>query len=433
MQYSDVLTSHISDSLVVVVGAGASGLAAARLALNRGGRVRLLEHNPGRLSNVQQAELGQAGIELCLGGHGPKDFEDAGLIVISPGIPVRGLLPVLPRGAPVVSELEFASWFVREPIIAVTGTNGKTTTVKLIEHILARAGKEAFLGGNVGTPLAEYVLSDHSAEVLVLEVSSFQLQNTVRFHPQVAVFLNFSANHLDYHQDMQEYLLAKLKIFANQTADDLATGPPELLARAREEVALPSRVLELRPGRTHACEGLFGAHNQINMEAAVLCAETCGVSRETAEQAMKSFSPQPHRLQKVAEPDGILVVNDSKATTLEALRVALESFDRPVLLLVGGVFKGGDPGSLLGLVQEKVRVLGLFGQNRDIFARAWGQSVEHFWEPSLEEAVGHMWSLARTGDVLLLSPATASFDLFDNYQQRGDCFIRAVQALSHRT
>lgn len=430
MLHDDVFTTGPAAQEVAVVGAGASGRAAAWLAASRGSRVRLLEKNEATLSAEQQDRLREAGIELCFGEHRPEDFQRAELIVVSPGIPVRGLQPLLPRHSWIVSELEFASWFVQEPIIAVTGTNGKTTTVKLIQHIFAHAGKTAFLGGNVGTPLAEHALSGDRAEVLVLEVSSFQLQNTIRFHPHVAVFLNFSANHLDYHLDMREYLLAKLKIFANQTGDDLAVLPPELLGPVREEMAIPSRVLELAPGPgDHACDGLYGWHNQVNMEAAVLCAQAFGVSRDEAGRALKDFPAQAHRLQKVEERAGVLVVNDSKATTLEALRVALESFDRPVLLLAGGVFKGGDPASLRGLIQERVRILGLFGQGRDVFAPAWGEAVQSFWEPSLEEAVQHMWSLAQPGDVLLLSPATASFDLFANYQERGDCFIRAVKEL----
>jgi UDP-N-acetylmuramoylalanine--D-glutamate ligase len=388
-----------------------------------------LEKNRAALPAQVQDELRSEGIDLVLGEHTGKDFARAELIVVSPGIPVSGLQRLLPLRARVVSELEFASWFAREPIIAVTGTNGKTTTVKLIKHIFDQAGKDAFLGGNVGTPLAEYVLADHQAEVLVLEVSSFQLQNTVFFHPHVAVLLNFSANHLDYHQDMREYLLAKLMIFANQTPQDLAILPGELLDLARAEVKLVSRVLELRPTQVYTCDGLFGGHNQINMEAAVQCAQAFGVQRAEAVQAVKSFPAQPHRLEKVTEKNGVLVVNDSKATTLDALRAALESFDRPVLLLAGGVFKGGDPAELRELVESRVRILGLFGQSREVFTKAWGDRVETFWEPGLEEAVKHMWDLARSGDVLLLSPATASFDLFDNYQQRGNCFTRAVEAL----
>jgi len=415
---------------VVVVGGGASGRAAAGLARRKGSVVRLLEKNRQALSAQEQDELRSEGIELRLGEHAGEDFAQAGLIVVSPGIPVRGLQSLLPPRARVVSELEFASWFVREPIIAVTGTNGKTTTVKLIKHIFDQAGRDAFLGGNVGTPLAEYVCADDQAEVLVLEVSSFQLQNTVFFHPHVAVLLNFSANHLDYHQDMREYLLAKLKVFANQTPQDLAVLPRELLDLARVEMDLVSRVLELRPGQSFECDGLFGGHNQINMEAAVQCTEAFGVQQAQAVQALKSFPAQPHRLEKVAEKNGVLVVNDSKATTLDALRVALESFDRPVLLLAGGVFKGGDPAELRELVGSKVRILGLFGQSREVFTKAWGDWVEIFWEPGLEEAVKHMWDLARSGDVLLLSPATASFDLFDNYQERGNCFIRSVKALA---
>jgi UDP-N-acetylmuramoylalanine--D-glutamate ligase len=422
---------RLADSLVVVVGAGSSGSAAARLVRRMGGRVRLLERNPEAVRPEVESWARFCGAELSTGEHGPQQFADADSVILSPGIPKRAVSGLLPqdREVPVYSELELASWFTADPIVAVTGTNGKTTTVSLIDCMLRGAGRRTFLGGNIGTPLSEYVLSGERAEILVLEASSFQLQNTEHFRPEVGVLLNFSANHLDYHLDEEEYLQAKLRMFRRQGPGDLAVLPQELreLLRGREEIR--GRREYFRDRQRFSSPLLPGAHNRANMEAAYAASAPFGVDEATAAEAVRTFRPHAHRLQLLGERGGVLYVDDSKATTIDAQRAALESFDRPVVLLAGGRFKGGDPERVLPEIRRRVRSVVLFGESREIFESAWKGAVPVLWEPDLERAVHRAAQAAQPGDVVLLSPAGSSFDLFCSYKERGLKFQQAVQGL----
>jgi UDP-N-acetylmuramoylalanine--D-glutamate ligase len=325
--------------------------------------------------------------------------------------------------------MELALGWIREPIIAVTGTNGKTTTVSLIDHIFTYCGVDCFTGGNIGTPLSAYVLSGQGKEVVVLEVSSFQLQLTRSLQPKVAVWLNFSPNHLDHHQDLEEYRQAKISLFANQGPKDMALIHADLRSEMQKAGISRANIVFFDHEHSLRAPRLPGVHNWINMEAAYRACAPFGVSLIAARDAVASYVPHAHRLQPVTEKDGILYVNDSKATTVHALQAALQSFDRPIHLLAGGRYKGGDLTALTGLVGRKVRSVTLFGQSREIFSRAWGEVVPIDWRPTLEEAVIHAAGLACSGDVVLLSPATSSFDLFVNYAARGEAFIRAVHAL----
>ncbi|MFZ5425719.1 MAG: UDP-N-acetylmuramoyl-L-alanine--D-glutamate ligase [Thermodesulfobacteriota bacterium] len=415
----------------VVVGAAVSGVAAARLLAALGASVRLLDRNPDALNPDVREELAAAGIELALGPHKKADFKDAQMVVLSPGVPVARLSSFLEAcpDAQVMGELELASWFTQEPILAVTGTNGKTTTTTLIGHILESSGRKVFVGGNIGTPLSEYVLSDDRADVVVLEVSSFQLQNVKSFHPRVGVLLNFSANHLDYHADEEEYLSAKLNLFARMTGNDLAVLPLEMKEILQARDFTKARRVYFTPSARFKEHNLPGEHNRANMEAAWLACKAFGVTDEQAAAAVASFQPLPHRIQKLGEKGGVLFVDDSKATTVEAMRAAIESFDRPVRLLAGGVFKGGDLEGLAPLLKRKVVQVGLFGANREIFEKAWAGQVPLFWEPVLEGAVTRLYRESSPGDVILLSPATASFDLYADYKARGKDFARIMKQL----
>lgn len=416
-------------ALAVVVGSGASGMAAARLLRALGLRVRLLDSNPQGFSDPVKAEADRLGLELISGPHRPEHFTGAALAVPSPGVPMRVLEPLLFAAGkvPCVSELGLAVYFTSEPIVAVTGTSGKTTTVSLIAAMLEESGKKVFLGGNIGTPLSEYVLAREDggpeAEVLVLEVSSFQLQTAWDFKPRVAMLLNLSENHLDQHKDMAEYRAAKLKIFAQQGPEDLAVfsaADPELA----EAAGSPARKEFFAPSGQFADTRLLGQHNQANLDAAWLAAREFGVSLEEARRAAAAFQPLPHRLESVGEKGGVLYVNDSKCTTVEALRVALRSLERPVILLAGGVFKGGDLAGLVPLLREKVRAVALFGGGRDKFEPAWKDALPLSWDPTLREALLRARALARPGDAVLLSPTTSSFDLYANYKARGADFKR---------
>lgn len=416
--------------LAVVVGAGVSGMAAARLLTHLGARVRLVERDARGAAFVGDMAVSH-GWDVVTGEHDQRQFMDANLVILSPGVNKRILEPYLGavRPAQVISELELAFGYVNEPVIAVTGTSGKTTTTTLIGRFLEAMGKKVFVGGNIGTPLSDYVLDKAGADILVLEVSSFQLQGSPTFRPQVGVLLNISPNHLDYHADMDEYVQAKLSMFTRQVESDTAIFPMEMRESLdRAEVTRARRVF-YEAGSRLRCAALPGRHNQANMEAAFLACAGFGLDEPTAQAALDTFQALPHRLQTVAKYGSVLFVDDSKGTTVQALAAALEAFDRPILLLAGGVFKGGDLAGLASLVAKKVRMVGLFGAGREVFEQAWAGMVPLFWEPTLEQAVDQLWAKARPGDVVLLSPATASFDLFTDYKARGRAFQKRVQHL----
>ncbi len=425
--------------LVVVVGAGRSGMAAVRLLHRMGAHVRLLERNADGVPADFVRWAAEAGVEIATGDHSPAQFEGARAVVPSPGMAVARLLPLLPQGpdAPeIMAEMELA-WrqLDGEPVLAVTGTSGKTTTVSLCAAMLRAQGLAVFLGGNIGTPLSEYVLSvaegQGRADVLVIEISSFQLQACTTFRPRVAMLLNISENHLDYHADMAEYIDAKFRLFRCMDEGDLAVfgaGVRDLVA-ARD--LKPRTLFFDAAARRFPHTRLLGGHNQANMEAAWQACREFGVTPEAAEKAMADFAPLEHRLEAVAERNGVLWVNDSKCTTVEALRVALQAFDRPVVLMVGGKFKGGDLASLLPLLRGRVRAVVGFGASRQYFEGAWLEqgNFSLSWHPALEPAVAEAAALAQPGDAVVMAPATSSFDLFANYKERGHAFCRAVEAL----
>ncbi|MFP4516097.1 MAG: UDP-N-acetylmuramoyl-L-alanine--D-glutamate ligase [Desulfovibrionales bacterium] len=426
-------TGQLKGHQAVVVGAGRSGRAAAGLLHLLGARVRLLETNPETAGREVRDLAETRGWDLRVGPHTPSDFEDAQMVVLSPGVPRRAIAPFMPeRPVQVLAELELASWFVSEPIIGVTGTNGKTTTTTLIGHILESCGRKTFLGGNLGIPLSEYVTGGGQAEILVLEASSFQLQNVSSFHPRVGVLLNFSANHLDFHADMDEYLDAKLKLFARQTPKDLAILPLKMkeLLEGREEIKA-SRTYFIGSSR-FACPALPGRHNQENMEAAYLACRYFGVSENDAAKAIATYVPLPHRMERIGEREGVLFIDDSKATTVDAMMAALDAVDRPVHLLAGGVFKGGDLTIGRDLLKNKVRSVSLFGGSRELFEAAWEGTVPLSWHQTIDEAVQNAASKALPGEAVLLSPATSSFDQFTSYKERGKAFRQAVEMLGSK-
>ncbi|MDR3176462.1 MAG: UDP-N-acetylmuramoyl-L-alanine--D-glutamate ligase [Desulfovibrio sp.] len=418
--------------LAAVVGAGISGLAAARLLRALGARVRLLDRSPS-LSPETLGQIEETGAELILGEHMPAHFAGADLVVASPGVPYSPLLALLEQAGtpPLIGETELALPYVHAPILAFTGTSGKTTTVSLSAAMLEAAGRKVFLGGNIGTPLCGHVLSAGEADVLVLELSSFQLQGIRNLRPAVACILNLAANHLDQHRDMEEYRTAKFGIFSGQTENDLALLPPELAAEYRKR-GFPARLEIIEPKKRFPRTNLIGRHNAANAEAAFLAARSQGVGEEAAARAVAAFRPLAHRLENLGEKDGVLYINDSKSTTVDALRAALESFDAPLLLLAGGRFKGGDLQSLRPLLREKVKAVALFGAGREIFTSAFAPEVPLTWDPELPEAVARLREQARPGDVILLSPATASYDLYRDYKERGEHFRRLVQDMEKK-
>ena len=414
--------------LVAVIGAGASGEAAVRLLQEKGARVRLLERNPEKIGQAFRAYAVEQDIEIITGAHDAAHFQDVTLVVPSPGVPYTRLVRMLEAAGspPVMAEMELAWRFADAPVLAVTGTSGKTTTVSIAAAMLREAGKEVFLGGNIGTPLSEYVLSGRRADVLVLEASSFQLMGCDTFRPHVAVLLNISPNHLDQHENMQEYVAAKYSLFARQTEEDIAI----FCADMEDEVAqhhIRAQKRFFAVSDRFAQTQLLGAHNRANMEAAFLAVSQFGVTEEEACRAAAGFAPLPNRLELVGEWNGVAYINDSKGTTVNALHMALQSMNRPTLLLAGGVFKGGDLDALAGVLREKVKAVGLFGGAREVFEKAWEGVVPLSWSATMEEAVIALRGQAVSGDAILLAPATSSFDLYENYAARGADFRRIAE------
>ncbi|MEG1610253.1 MAG: UDP-N-acetylmuramoyl-L-alanine--D-glutamate ligase [Bilophila sp.] len=420
-------------ALAVVVGAGVSGVGAARLLHQMGARVRVLDRVASRIPDDFAAWATSVGVEIVCGEHTPLQFAGAALVVPSPGVAasvIRNMLPHEGALPEIMAETELA-WrqLSGEPVLAVTGTSGKTTTTSLCAAMLEAQGLRVFTGGNIGTPLSEYVLSGvggAKADVIVLELSSFQLQTCSTLHPRVAVLLNISENHLDYHADMAEYTSAKMQIFACQTANDTAVlheGMDSLVS----DYGLRARKIWYTQSERFPEMKLVGPHNRANAEAAWLACREFGVTEEAATRAVAAFLPLEHRLERVMEKGGVLYINDSKCTTVEALRVALESFDRPIVLLAGGKFKGGDLLGLLPLVRAKTRCVALYGASREHFEAAWQGAVPLSWDETLESAVCRAASLAHSGDVVLLAPATSSYDQYPNYLRRGEDFKRVVR------
>ena len=414
-----------------VVGAGKSGRSAARLLCALGAAVRLLEKDPARVDRDFAALCRERRIKIEYGEHIPEHFAGLDLVVLSPAVKARDIRPLLPAQNPpeLMSELELAGRYVNAPILAITGTNGKSTTTSLAAHVLAAAGGKVFAGGNLGTPLAELAISGEKVDAAVVEVSSFQAQGLSTFRPAVGVLLNFAPDHMDWHQDMDEYLEAKLNLFGRMQPEDLVLLPESMREVLDRRDFTRARKEYFRPIDRFECDVLPGEHNQANMEAAFQACRRFGVEERDFREALATFKPLPHRLQAVAERRGVLFVDDSKATTVDAMEAAVKSFDRPVLLLAGGIYKGGDLAALVPLLKRKVRYVCLFGASREVFEAAWARHLPVKWEADLETAMRRLFAMAKKGDVILLSPATSSFDLYANYKERGDHFRRIAEAL----
>ncbi|TDT91647.1 UDP-N-acetylmuramoylalanine--D-glutamate ligase [Pseudodesulfovibrio indicus] len=429
-----IVRNFINDAILtgkkaVVVGTGKSGLAAARLLDVLGADVRVADRDEAVTEEKLGALAGK--VELVTGPHDKGHFADADIIVFSPGVPVKKLAPVL-EGIPpqnMVSELEFASWFIEAPVLAVTGSNGKTTTTTLISAILEHAGRRVFTGGNIGVPLCEYLLDMDPAEIIVLEVSSFQLQNCRLFKPHVGLFLNFSANHLDYHEDMDEYLDAKLMLFARMTGEDTALLHESLHPLLDGRSFTNAHVEWFGSTDRFEAPHLPGEHNRSNVEAAWQAVKRFGVTEEQAAEAIRDFTSLPHRIEPVTEKRGVLYVNDSKATTLDAALAAVRSFDRPVRILMGGVWKGGDVAQFARDVRDRVVHVGLYGGSREVLEPELKRHFPVTWDETLELAVKRQAAMAAPGDVVLLSPATSSFDQYTGMAQRGADFKRVAGEL----
>jgi UDP-N-acetylmuramoylalanine--D-glutamate ligase len=442
----------------LVIGSGKSGFAAARFLHGLGCAVALSDKAPEAALDKKMVKwLRDRGIFCETGGHQISTFLDTDLIVVSPGVPLDmpELAAARAAGIEIVGELGLGAAYLRIPIVAVTGTNGKTTVTKLIGELLQAAGRKVFVGGNIGTPLVDYLLGDQGAEIAVLEVSSYQLDTAGKFRPDVALLLNISPDHLDRYPTYDDYAASKMKIFANQQADDLAVlnADDEDIARRLQTDPVPARTvwfgreLHGRPGavardgeivlqdmfageeRFPLPPSLNKAPNRENAMAAVLAARIMACSQEAINRGLAEFKRPPHRLFKVSEINGVSYFDDSKATNVGAVRTALEGMSQPVILIAGGRDKGGDYQYLAESVRSKVKKLILIGEAREKMAAALGELTSCEMADSLEEAVLKAARSAVKGDAVLLSPACASFDMFQSYADRGEKFQNLVRNL----
>ncbi|MCU0641538.1 MAG: UDP-N-acetylmuramoyl-L-alanine--D-glutamate ligase [Candidatus Margulisbacteria bacterium] len=366
--------------------------------------------------------------------HTLADIEGADLIVVSPGVhlDIPVLLEARRRGIRIVSELELASWFISKPIVAITGTNGKTTTTTLLGEMLKAAGKKVFVGGNIGTPLAE--LDDSLLDYVVAEVSSYQLEACDSFRPSISVILNIQPDHLERHHTMAEYIKQKARIFANQTGDDYLVyneDDPEV-----KKMVLGARCRVLGFAKTRAKEIITlkpeeikipGKHNLENALAAAQAAYLCGVDRATVAEVLRTFPGVEHRIEYTATVNGVECYNDSKGTNPDSTMVAIDTFPgRGIVLILGGRDKGTELQPLVDKIKRQVKAVVLVGEAAPRFEAALRaadyQAIYPAGSSSLQPAVRQALTLAGSGDLVLFSPACASFDMFSNYEERGKVF-----------
>jgi UDP-N-acetylmuramoylalanine--D-glutamate ligase len=442
---------------VLVVGLGKSGVAAALFLQSQGARVTVSDAKPeSQLAGYIPALLDK-GIAVETGGHGERTFREQDLIVVSPGVPVDTprLAQARALQVPILGEVEVAARFLQGPIIAITGSNGKTTTTSLVGEILQGAGLKAQVGGNIGTPVTEMIASSRAEGWNVLEVSSFQLETIQSFRPRIACLLNVTPDHLDRHGSLEAYIAAKARIFENQRPDDLAVINAEdkvcwgLAERVKAQVYgfgqkersgrgsfVRGAKLYFRDHEGQEREimpwseiGLKGAHNLENVLAAVCIGMLAGCEPEQVRAAVRGFKAVEHRLEPVATLDGVAYFNDSKATNVDATIKALESFPANVHLILGGKDKGSDYTALNPLLRERVkRVYTIGAAAEKIESQISGVTVVR--AVTLEQAVRAAAEAAVAGDVVLLAPACASFDQFDSYEHRGRTFKALVKALA---
>ena len=442
---------------LTILGGGESGYGAAILGRKLGMEVFLSD--AGKLKEPYRQLLIDNEIPFEEGGHTPERVLEADVAVKSPGIPDTAPLVVALRekGVPVVSEIEFAGWHTDSRMICITGSNGKTTTTSLIYHIMKQAGMDVGLAGNIGQSLALQVALDPKP-MYVIELSSFQLDGMNDFKADVAILMNITPDHLDrYDHKMQNYVDSKFRIIRNQTASDyfIYWADDPVVGRELPKYDIKATMLPFtanpHEGAAAECDDkrirvalasggimeltrreipIKGLHNMLNCMAAALACGASGMDAEQIAEGIRTFVAVPHRLEFVAEKDGVRWINDSKATNVASTYYALESMDSPTVLILGGTDKGNDYTEILPFVKEKVREIVCMGvDNRKIIDFFTGQVEAVHDTHSLGEAVECCRRVARPGETVLLSPCCASFDLFKNYEQRGDLFKEAVKNL----
>jgi len=440
---------------VLVVGFERTGEALARFLLDRGARVRITEKKPAEAFGERIKASAERGVIFETGGHRAESFLAADLIVPSPGVPpLPEILAAREKGVPVLAEIELAYRFLRGRIVGITGSNGKSTTATLLHGILRDGGLRSRLAGNIGTPLISFVAKSRDDDIYVTEISSFQLEYTERFTPALAAVLNVSENHIDWHGTFESYFAAKTKLVLRQGPDARAVLNRDdarvwgLAGTAAARVYGFSRMR--RPARGAFVDGgwivvrdggterilpvssirLPGAHNLENVLAAALAGRLLGVPAASIRRTVRDFRGLEHRLEDVGRVGGVRFVNDSKATTVDATRKALASFDRPIVLILGGRGKGGDFAPLRAAVRKGVRTVVLIGEAADKIEAALGGVVPVVRVQTYREVVRAGFAAARRGDVVLLAPACTSWDMFRNFEERGRTFKTEVRRLA---
>ncbi len=441
---------------ILVVGLGKSGVAAALFLESRGARVTVSDAKSEDQLRDEIPALLDRGITVETGKHGERTFRDQELIVVSPGVPadVAPLQQARRLGIPVIGEIELTARFLQGNIVAITGSNGKTTTTTLTGEIIASGGRKTLVGGNIGTPAITFVEQSSPDTWVVLEISSFQLESIESFHPHIAAVLNVTPDHLDRHGSMESYIAAKTRIFENQTAGDYAVLnadnditlrladalKPQILSFSRRRVLERGAFLrgativyrdrdevEIMPVSEIA---LKGAHNVENVLAAVAIGMAAGIEPSAIRRAVKDFRAVEHRLEYVATLRGVQYYNDSKATNVDAAIKALQSFPANIHLILGGKDKGSDYSELSALIAERVKCVYTIGAAAAKIESEIGNSVPVVSAQTLESAVGKAADQAVEGDIVLLAPACASFDQFPSYEHRGRVFKELVQSLA---
>lgn len=451
---------EIAGRKALVIGAARSGTASARFLTERGATVALNDRKPLNEWTQEALDLKTKGVGLIAGDPPSWLLDQIDLLVVSPGVPTRAI-PIRyaeRRGAEVIGEIELASRFLRGRIVAITGTNGKTTTTTLIGQMLKDGGLNVQVGGNIGTPLISMVESSREDGWNVVELSSFQLETIVDFHPTVAAVLNVTPNHLDRYESLMDYAAAKHRIFMNQTAGDVAILNADDKIVSSWASGLRAHVVQfsvqsglgegmLLSGRdlvSKTASGervvmtrddlrLRGTHNVENVLAALAAGLACGVAPESLRETVRNFYPVEHRLEEVAEINGVRFFNDSKATSVDATIKALEAFSGDpgkIVLILGGLGKKAPYSPLVPLVKERVRKMILIGEDAPAIEKEIGNVAPFEHATTMAGAVARGFNAAQPGDTVLLAPACASFDMFESFEHRGRVFKGEVERLA---
>jgi len=436
---------------VLVAGAGKTGISTARFLLEKKAKVTVADSN---INAVIPEDIKKSNALIITGPHENSIFTEQDLIIISPGIPltIEPIAEARSNGVKIIGEIELAYIFTKTPIIAVTGTNGKTTTTTLLQHIFETAGKKVFTGGNIGTPLIEYVTGNQDADYIIAEISSFQLETINTFRPYISILLNITEDHLDRYDSFEDYAETKNNIFKNQKNSDVAIINIEDKLAAKMSENIKTDVLffstknKLKNGSYykdgfHFMKGsekirideegipLQGEHNRENILAAVSAAGICNLSYENITKALHTFKGLSHRMEFVDCINGINFFDDSKATNVGACLKSISSITPPIILIAGGKDKGGSYLPLTNEIKKNVREIILIGEAQNRIKKELSATVPMTSTTTLEEAVTEAFSRAKKGCSILLSPACSSFDMFESYIHRGNIFKTAVNKL----